>query len=442
MNFQKKIKYNLRSESHLPKSVLYTFVVISFMALGFVIKTGPLVYADTRAYFGMWPYVSAGYPFFLRSLHYFFGSNYTLAAVVIQYILVLTSIFCFLKFFLTRFSFKKYQLLLLLVLLCYPVFDNNVLAITNVTTEGVCYALFLQIIHVCYVLFVLRKLKYYPLLLILTVLLITIRGQFVFLTPLFLLIETLLRYKEKKFSPKIIVCIILIPVCTFAIDNVYHKVIQKQYFSTPFTWTALASAVMFVSDEADEQYLTTTEQKEVFNTIHKHFRQKGIGYKDHKYHEEPIDYNYYFFHYEFPTICNQTVQREVVKYYEAKEIPTIQSYLEAERINKQLFLHLLPVNFSKWFSLVFQSFKTGLGGVFIALIYGVLIILFVYSFINTANKQLLFYAFLLLLIVMNRVVVSISVHGLTRYFFYTSWVPLLLVFIGINLFEKKKPQIM
>ena len=426
------------SKAQLPKTVVYTFIALSILALIFVVNTGALVYADTRAYFGMWPYVSSGYPFFLRGLHFIFGSSYPEVAVTVQYVVVLTSIFCFLKCFLTNFSLKTYQLLLLVVLLFYPIFDTNVLAITNVTTEGICYALFLQIMHLCYVLFVKRNLKYYPLLIVLTVLLISIRGQFIFLTPLYALAEIFIFYKERKFQPKVLVFILLIPICTFAIDNVYHKVVQKQFFSTPFTWTALASSVLFVSDEADIQYLNTTEEKEVFRTIHKHFRQKGIGYMDHKYHAEPIDYNYYFFHYEFPTICNQTVQREVVAYYEGKSIPTIQAYLEAEQTNKQLFLSLLPVNFSKWFLLVFQSFITGLGGVFIPLIYAVLCCLLLQVYFKTSNTVALFCALLLLLILMNRVVVSISVHGLTRYFFYTNWIPVLLVFLGVNMLQKKR----
>lgn len=422
----------------LPKLVFYSFLALSFVVLVFVVNTGPLVYADTRAYFGMWPYVSAGYPTFLRTLHYFFSSNYTVVAVGVQYVLVLVSIFCFLNYFLTQFSLKTYQLLLLLLLLFYPIFDTNVLAINNVTTEGVCYALFLQIICLSYVLLVKRKLKYYPILLILTALLITIRGQFIFLTPLFLIAEILLFYRERKFKPKVFVLILLIPISTFIIDNIYHKVVQKQFFSTPFTWTALASSVLYVSDESDAKHLKTKEQKEVFKTIHKHFREKAIGYKDHKYHQEPIDYNYYFFHYEFPTICNQTVQREVVKYYESKNVPTIQSYLEAEQMNKQLFFQLLPVTACKWFALVFQSFITGLGGVFVPLIYTLLLVLLLHNFILLGSKQLLFCAILVLFIIMNHILVSVSVHGLTRYFFYSNWIPVLLFFLGINLLEERK----
>lgn len=422
----------------LPKIIIWLYIILSAVSLAFVYHTGILISADSRAYFGMWPYVSAGYPFFLRGLHYVFNDNYPIAVVAIQYVAILASIYCFINFFITKFILKNYQLVILLCLLFYPVFDNNVLAVNNVSTEGISYALFLQIIYSCYLVFVKRNLKYYGVLCLLTVTLITIRGQFIFLTPLYLFIEALHFYQERKFNAKVYGLILLIPISTFIVDNTYHRVVQKQFFSTPFTWTALVSSVLFVSDESDEQYMKTEEAKTVFKLIHKQFREKGIGYKDHKYHKEPIDYNYYFFHYEFPTICNQTVQREVVNYYEGKGVPVIQSYLEAERINKQLFFSLLPVNLTKWFSLVFQSFKTGLGGVIIPLIYVIFIgVLFAY-YRAFGDKLALFCVFMLLLILCNRVVVSISVHSLTRYFFYTNWIPVLLVFLGVNqLFGKQ-----
>lgn len=416
----------------LPKLIYYVFTLLSMLSLGFVIFHGPLMYADTRAYFGMWPYVSAGYPFFLRGLHFIFNENYPIVAVAIQYIVVVFSILLFVNYFLSNFRLKKYQYVLLLWLLFYPIFDSNVLAVNNVTTEGLSYALFLQILSVSYLIFVKRALKFYWLLLILSVTLITIRGQFIFLTPLFLLIECLLFYKERKFKFNSIVLILLIPLFTFTIDNVYHRIVQKQFFSTPFTWTALASSMLFVSEESDEKYLDTEEQRAVFNVIHESFRKKKIGYKDHKYHAEPIDYNYYFFHYEFPTICNQTVQQDVVKYFKANGVSEIQSYLETERIHKQLFFRLLPVNFIKWSGLIFQSIKTGIGGICILLMYLVILIVLLKRYSINGDKICLFLAFILLVILCNRVVVSISVHSLTRYFFYTNWAPVLLLFIGGN----------
>lgn len=416
----------------LPKLIYYVFTLFSVLSLGFVIFQGPLMYADTRAYFGMWPYVSAGYPFFLRGLHFLFNENYPIVAVGIQYIAVVFSIFLFVKYFLSNFALKKYQYCLLLGLLFYPIFDENVLAINNVTTEGLSYAIFLQILLMSYLIFVKRLLKYYWILLVLSVILITIRGQFIFLTPLFLLIEGLLFYKERKIKFSSVVLILLIPLLTFTIDNVYHKIVQKQFFSTPFTWTALASSMLFVSEESDEKYLDTEEQRSVFNTIHESFRNKKIGYKDHKYHSEPIDYNYYFFHYEFPTICNQTVLQEVVKFYESKGESPIQSYLETERINKELFFELLPANFKKWAALVFQSIKTGLGGIFVLLIYIIALVLLLKHYFVNGARLTLFLALMLLLILCNRIVISVSVHSLTRYFFYTNWMPVLLFFIGGN----------
>ena len=291
------------------------FIVLSFASLFFVYDKGALLYNDSNAYFGMWPYVSAGYPFFLRSLEFIFGDNYPSAAVIIQFITVLTSIYIFIFYFLNSFQLKTYQSVILLLLLFYPVFDSNIYMITNISTEGLCFALFLQVVYLSYLYFIKRKFKYAILLLFITVILISIRGQFQFLIPVFLFIEILLCCVKKKFSLKYFVLILMIPLSVFLIDNVYHKVVHKQYFSTPFAWTAFVTSVLYLADDSDVQYLETENQKQVFKLVKSKFKEKGIGYQDHKYFEEPIDYNYFFYHYELPTLCNQTVQQEVLNYY-------------------------------------------------------------------------------------------------------------------------------
>ena len=48
------------------------------------------------------------------------------------------------------------------------------------------------------------------------------------------------------------------------------------------------------------------------------------------------------------------------------------------------------------------------------------------------DKLLLFAALLFLVILANKVLVSITVHSIIRYFFYTNWIPVFLLFLGLN----------
>lgn len=416
----------------LPKSVQIIFALLSLLSLLFVWDIGPIVTSDSRAYFGMWPYVSGGYPFFLRGLHAVFGMSFHNVAVGIQFFGVIGSIFLFLTIFLAKFKMKQYQLLILLVVLFYPIIDSNLLIVNNISTEGLSYMLFLVLILTSYFIYVSKQRKFYVLLVLITTILITIRGQFKFLIPLFVIIELITQIKDNRINLKIIGVIITIPILTFMIDVSYHRLIQKQFFVTPFTWTTLVSSVMFVSDESDSQYIENEEAKIIFKLIHKEFRAKKIGYRDHKYFQEPIDYNYTFYHYEFPTICNQTVQQVAVKYFEKKHNDKIKAYIDTENIHKQLFFDLLPHNFSKWIALAFQNFKNGFGGITVALIYIIIVILLLKYYIMFNDKVLLFSAFLIIIMLANKTLVSVTVHSIIRYFFYTNWIPIFLLFLGIN----------
>ncbi len=418
------------------KTVKSIFAILALIALVFVVNKESILSHDSNAYFGMWPYVSAGYPFFLRGLNFLVGDAYATAAIALQFVAVIGSIYVFVKHFLSQFSLQTYQLIILMCLLFYPIFDSNIYAVNNISTEGLSFALFLQVIYFSYLSFIKRNFKSYIILMALTVLLITIRGQFQFLIPVFISIEVLLWWKEKQLKWKHYILIFMIPLLVFSIDNVYHKVVQKQYFSTPFAWTAFVTSVFFVSDDSDVQYLETEEQKIIFKLVKQQFKKKGIGYQDHKYFEEPIDYNYFFYHYEFPTLCNQTVQQDVVNYYlkgkENNVKNAVHAYLNAERINKQLFIKLVPHVFTKWVGLVFQNFKTGIGGMSVVLLYIISLFLLLKRFYERKENIILFCIFLLLAILVNRVVISLSIHGLTRYFFYTHWMVVFLLFLGIN----------
>jgi len=423
------------------KYIFKLFLLLSLLSFFFVISKGSISSLDTLAYFKMRPNSTAAYPIFLRGLHFLFKDNYLHVVIGIQFSVVISSIYVFVFYFLKHFSLKLYQLALIMILLFYPVVDANVFAINNITTEGLSYAFFLLLVYAAYLLYIKRSMKCYWLLAIITIGLISIRGQFKFLIPLFLITEMILVYKEKRFRAQTFLILFLIPVFTFLLDNGYHKVAHKQYFSTPATWVYLVSSVLFVSEESDEQWLETDEQKQLFKLIQEKFREKKIGLKDHKYYEEPIDYNYYFFQYEYPTICNQTIQRELVKYYlKEKKISSVESYLEKERICKELFFQLIPRNFSKWISLVFQGIVGGVGGVFMLLVYFTLLILLLKKYFESNNYTALFFAFLIMIILCNRVIVSISVHNLTRYFFYTDWISLLMLFLGINLISGKETK--
>jgi hypothetical protein len=226
--------------------------------------------------------------------------------------------------------------------------------------------------------------------------------------------------------------VLILPLFLFFIDNTYHKIVHKKFFSTPFTWTIFVTSILYVSDREDVDHIEMEDAKNIFNLIHDKFELKKIGYDKHKYHEAPIDYNYIFYHYEYPTICNQTVQKEAVNYFMEKYNDPVLAYLNAEQIHKKIFFNLFVHNFTKWTALSFQSLKMGLGGLSVFLVLIVSLFLLLNIYFKFGSPIFLFLSFLLMLILMNRFLVSISVHSIIRYFFYTSWIPIFLFFLGLN----------
>ena len=417
----------------LSRKITGSFLVLSVISLFYMFYLGPIMTADSQAYKYMVPNASPGYPVFLYVNRLLFNGSFEYTAMLFHYVILMGSIWLFMNNFLSKFSFKDYQLLVLLGLLFYPVFDSNLWVLNNIATEGICYALFLGVVMVYHQLLNQRTVANAVILTLITMVLITIRGQFQFLVVLYLMVEVLLLWKKKKVSWVYIGLVFCIPLLNGLIDKCYHKIVHKKAFSTPFTWVTLNTSLLYYAVEEDASLIAEEEARAVFLKIIDQLEEKKVRQMDHKYQGEPIDYNYIFYHYEYPTICNQTGHKEAIDFYMNKHKgDLVQSYIDANEVHKKIFLALWPNKIKEWMNLGLQSFKFGMGGISIALLYILVACWLLVMYFKTLDVVYLFPIFLIVMIVLNKAIVGFSVHSIIRYFFYTNWIPIFLLFLGFN----------
>ena len=431
MSIKKKIKALFTVQ--LSKKITASFLVLSVVSLLYMLYLGPIMTADSLAYQYMVPNASPGYPVFLYANRLLFNDLFGYSAMLFHYVVLMGSIWGFMNNFMSKFTLKNYQLFILLGVLFYPVFDGNLWVLNNIATEGICYALFLCVIMMYYQLLNHRTVINAGVLALLTMVLIAVRGQFQFLVLLYLMVEVLLWWKHKKVSWVYVGLIFCIPLLTGLLDKGYHKIVHKKAFSTPFTWVTLNTSLLYYAVEEDASLIAEEEARAVFLKIIDQLEEKKVRQLDHKYHSEPIDYNYIFYHYEYPTICNQTGHEEAIDFYMKKHKgDLVQSYIDANKVHKRIFLALWPNKINEWFNLGLQSFKFGMGGLTIALLYIIVACWLIVMYFKALDIVYLFPLFLIATIVLNKAIVGISVHSIIRYFFYTNWIPIFLLFLGFN----------
>lgn len=415
-----------------------TFSVLGLIALIYAIVIGPLDSPDFSAYFGGKVNVSGGYVIFLKVFRVIFGNNFEWAALIGQLLILLGSIYIFLKNVIVRSSFKSYQRILVLIALFYPIFDINIKLAANLNTGCLSYALYLIFIS-CYFKFLEQRQKKFYFFGVLVLLgLIFIRSQFNFVILVLLIFEIIRFIKTKKIQYQFLIAILMIPVLSGLFDRGYHKWAHKQNFKTPFTWVSLNTAMIYVSERGDAAYIEDSEIRTYFLMVQDRLDDEGLSYNDNMYGTRP-EFNYSKYHFYLPVVCNQIMHSEGnTHFYNIYKDP-IKAALKTEMVNKSIFFTLLPRNFSKWFGLILQSFISGLGGLaFMIFLIGIWIVLFLKWYkTKSPSVWLIFSMFLLAAIFLNRMVVAVSVHSISRYFFYHYWAVLFIFFGMMNRLEFK-----
>ena len=181
-----KVKYDLFS---------LLFIVIT---LCFVLKTGALYSQDSLGYLNMDIYRSSGYPLFIAFHKLIFGSFFIFILLLSQFAINIYGIFFITKNISNCLSLSKWNSNFLLILLSIPFF-YEIKVINKILSEALAYPLFLLIIGNILNFITFKNFKNIYFSIILLVILIQVRGQFLFLVPV-LVIAVLISKINKKYS--------------------------------------------------------------------------------------------------------------------------------------------------------------------------------------------------------------------------------------------------
>lgn len=254
---------------------------------------------------------------------------------------------------------------------------------------------------------------------LLTLLLILVRGQFLFLVPV-LIVALILTYFKSFFNVRNFVLlgtIILIPILSILIDMSFHKIEHNQAVTTPLTGIQIITIPFFVAQENDYTIFESKEQQDYFKYVYSKLKEKKLLCSQLPPNVKKID----FFFENYVTICNLTISENGMETF-AKDKTLEEKFILNDKITSSMTLPLLKQNFKQWFGVYNANFMKGFDTSKYFLLY--LIIMFL-SAIQLLKKETVLAKvciFFSLLTIANVTLTAAAESTIGRYLFYNNWI--------------------
>jgi len=389
------------------------------------------------------PYRQLGYVFFLKSYSFVFGAYFESAVVFTHTVFSLFAVHYFYKKVAQIFNLNRLTKVAILAVLVFPFFPPLYIA-NNLCSEGLGYGLYL--LFVAFGLDLLfndqkKHLKYY---LIVYLILITMRGQFIFSTLIFAGVYFLIHRKTIFHRMHIFTLIALCGIIGVSslTERSYHKLKDGFFRPTPLGFVSASTAPVYVSDITDYKLIEQEDYQEILRMSYDALIQKDLLLKPNQTPKEA----YLFFHENLPKICNQTVLDQAVTFYTNKNLPdglTEQQMLsypffESEAACRVFTINLIKDNFNKWIQLFYTNITYGFHT---PILFFFVVFMFFLSLIKTLFSYQKHYALLFLessLILSNALFIAFASHSIMRYLFYNYALLFLLFISSLKLLKRER----
>ncbi len=399
------------------------FIIFSVPTIIYVLSIGPIIDFDTIAYSKMRLKLLPVFPVLYRCILEFFGNELGNHIIQIIYIIFTLPIIHWFSFELKKaFKLKTYVQVLILISLYLPIYLQYELLILNyIGTEGLSFGLYMLIVISIYKGFIKRIQKYIWISILLLFVMNLLRGQFKFIFPLLIVYEFIYQFKLKKLSIPIFCLLIGTPILASLCDASYHKLVHKEYTTTPFSYISLNAIPMFVSNESDKNLISDEETKALFVFLNKRLHEKKAHIDF--YQTLPLDSIYQKYYNNAPVVLNQTIHTEGTRYLiDHKNYSPVKAEIVDNKHQKRLLPILIQQNFISWFSIVILNFKSCFGSwVFIIICMATFIWLSFQFLFKNFNTTIAFLWFLIAIVFANALTISIAGRALPRYVFYNYW---------------------
>ena len=432
-------KINIKNLSKTTYVLILAYIGIFL----FCIFTEPLYSPDTYSYLSAMPFRQMGYVIFFKAFTALFGSYWDIAVVAFHAIFSLFGV----HFFFTRIS-KLFRLriflqLPLLIILLVPFFPPLSIA-NNLCSEGLGYGLYLLFVAIGMDILFHKKHQNFNYYIIIYLVLVSVRSQFIFSTLIFAG-TYFLTYRKNILKRKHITNILIFCCVLFVAsisERTYHKLKDGFFKPTPLGYTSASTAPIYLSDKSDYKLFENADYKEIFKRSYDTLVLKDLLRKPEYSRQEA----YKFFHINLPKICNQTVRVQGVTYYFNKPNPqnwslkkkSAYSYFETEAACKEFTKVLILNHTREWIKLFYANISYGFKS---QLLLWFVVLMFLFSLIKTFINHKRQYAIIFLLsslILSNALFIAFASHSIHRYLFYNHALIFLLFLNSINLFKREQ----
>lgn len=428
--------YNLyllnKKAAFLPlDKLIYLFILV--LAFIKIMITGPIYFSDSSGYVNMQLVRSFGYPYYIYIHQVIFGKYFANALIITQFLLSSGAALFLVKCIQKSIAFNRWFALSLFLILMFPVFTGIKIA-NLILSEALAYPLYLLIVANLLVGIVEKINKYFYYSIILTFILLLIRGQFLFLIPVLLISIILANYKSlfDKRSLVLFVCALIVPFLSIYADITFHKIVHKRQVTTPWTGIQISTIPFFVSDQNDSLIFKNKEQRHYFRHIYSKLKEKKLLYSQHPVGPKTVD----FFFENYVEICNHTLHRNGLETFQSNA-PFEDKIIFNDKITTAMTLPLIQNNFKKWLGVYTSNFIKGFDTSKYFLLTIILLAVSLITLIRKENKLSKIIILLVLLQIGNVAIVALAEPTIGRYTFYNNWI---LIAVVLMLFQTNLAQ--
>lgn len=413
----------------ISSNLIYLFVCI------FVFVKGALYFPDSYGFLEMNFHQSFVYNLFLKILTIIFRDSFEIPLIIIQIGLIIIATRHLIKTFKTSFELNCFWLLLFQVIILAPVLYLHFIA-NAILTEGLAYSFFLLFASHSINGFISENKTHYFYALLMLLFLIMVRGQFIAMTVvvLVLLIFEAIQSSFKRENIILILAVISLPFISELIEKSYNKLAYNHFVSTPFDNISIISAAFFVSDSDDFNIYTNEEEQNFFKYVYRSLDSLDLTKEKISISDQQM---YQVFHKKYVYICNHSIHEKGKSYFEKKGFIGNEQLLAVNNITGNMLIPLIKDNFKAWLRLYIDNIKNGFGSFKYLLLYLLLLVSSGVLLFKSKHPILKLIFITTLMVFANKMIIPIAVHSIKRYMFYTDWVIFVIIILLLNeLFTK------
>lgn len=424
------------------KASLVAIMSIYFLLFLFLLIQGIGFQPDSNSYIDNSITRAPIYPLFIDFCRWFAGESYLTAILLIQLIFGFYSIITFCFYIQKTFKIPLWLFYLLSLILFTPYLPD--LAIGNfVLTEGLAYPMFLIVSKYLFRSVIMKSTRDAIIYFILCIPLILIRGQFLFLYPVSILLLIYLFINAQNGKKRVILLTVVFIVCVITTDiseRCYNYVEHSRFVKAPFTGIQLLTPALFISDETDKEIFTDVAQRQLFENW---FEEMKNNKANINYPEQEGQVEVEHFLNKYNVICWQIVAPSMSKAPLAKT-ETKDSWINFDKVATHMAISLIKDNWKGYIFLNSQNCIVGLSQIFFDNVKLTILLFWLLCYILIINLILIIYGdnnpiylfsfFVIVIHFTNLGAVSLVEPILVRYAFYTNVLIKVIIIFGVYYF--------